>query len=74
MPYTDPSLRVTEHGPPIKGLKHKGKPVPSFIVNGLGRRSEFDRIAQDDDEGRTPLDQLGSGECVLAPGLIYRAA
>jgi hypothetical protein len=67
-----PSLRVDERGPPIEGLTHKGKPVPAYIVDGLGRRATFVRVARDAKDGSTPLAQLGRGESVIAPGLIYR--
>lgn len=68
-----PSMRVAERGPDVAGLTHKGRPVPAWIVNALGQRAVFDRIAQDDADGGTPLDQMGDGESLMAPGLIYRA-
>jgi hypothetical protein len=70
--YCPPDMQITEHGPPIDGLTHKGKPVPAYIVNGAGQRAIFARVATDDSKGRTPLAQLCRGECLLAPGLIYR--
>lgn len=37
-----------------------------------GRYWEPVRIALMDEEGRTPLSQVKSGEAVFAPGIIYR--
>jgi hypothetical protein len=68
----DPAMRVVEHGPPVEGMTHKGKPVPSYIVNGAGKRAAFDRIAMEDKGGGVPLSQLRKDECVIAPGLVYR--
>ena len=68
-----PSMRVTERGPAIEGLRHKGREVPAWIANALGQRAVFDRVAQDDPDGGTPLSQMNEGESLMAPGLIYRA-
>jgi hypothetical protein len=62
---------IVEHGPSIG--EHHGKTIPAFIVTQDGTRLEFVRKAIED-SGRVDLAQLGKGECVIAPGLIYSAA
>jgi hypothetical protein len=64
-------MAVVEKGPPI-GEQHHGRDIPAWIVTDDGVRHEYVRPAQEDRQGRVPLDQLRRGECVLAPGLIYR--
>jgi hypothetical protein len=62
---------IVEHGPSIG--EHHGRSVPAFIVTDDGVRMEFVRTAIEIDGG-VELSQLGPGECVIAPGLIYRPA
>lgn len=60
---------LVEHGPSI-GI-HRGKKIPSYIVDQNGTRLEFDRVAVETDGG-VELSQLANNEVVIAPGLIYR--
>jgi len=57
-----------------------GKLVGSFLGRPISRTIikhnityVFDRIARSID-GEFPLDQLGTGELLIRPGLIYRPA
>lgn len=49
---------------------HLGKPIYDFVVQS-GKKYIFDRLAECDRDG-CPLDQLGKGELLFAPGLIYK--
>lgn len=61
---------LLEKGPSIG--TYQQKPIPAYVVNEVGNRFEFDRIAKTDRDGCAPLSQLGKWEIVIAPGLIYR--
>lgn len=58
-----------EQGPSIG--EYKGKPIPAYIVESDGTRSDYHRIAIEKDGG-VELSQMRRDECVIAPGLIYR--
>jgi hypothetical protein len=64
-------MAVIEHGPSV-GVFHN-KTIPGYIVTDDGKRWAFDRVAFMDKGGGCELRQLASDECVIAPGLIYRA-
>lgn len=59
--------RVIEHGPSCGTFWDR--PIPAWIITGDGRKHHFVGT------GESPFDlsQLGPGESVIAPGLIYRA-
>lgn len=61
---------ATEIGPSIGTYRERD--IPAHIIT-RGLRYEYDRIAIETDGG-VELSQLASNECVIAPGLIYRAA
>jgi hypothetical protein len=60
---------VKETGPSIG--TYRDRDIPAYIVSDRGR-FEYDRIAVETDGG-VDLSQLARDECVIAPGLIYRA-
>lgn len=62
-------MAVIEHGPSIGTYRERD--IPSYIITKDGQRYEYDRIALET-KGGVALDQLARGECVIAPGLIYR--
>ncbi len=66
-----PSLRVTARGPSLG--RHKGRDIPAWVEDAAGHRFAFDRTAEGDPDGTTPLAQLDRGEALLAPGPIYRS-
>lgn len=65
-------MTVKELGPSIG--KYKSKDIPGYIVDGRGDRMSFHRIAKQEPDGCVELSQLAPDECVIAPGLIYKAA
>jgi len=50
---------------------HKGHRVRAWIYSN-DQFSDFQRIAVEDEEGGYDLSQLGEGECLLNPGVVYR--
>ena len=46
--------------------------IPVWIISN-GKKMMFDRPAYIDEDGGTPLSQMRDGECIIAPGVIYRA-
>lgn len=59
-----------KHGPSIG--EYRGKSIPAYIIQEDGTRSDYHRIAIETDGG-VELSQLARNECVISPGLIYRA-
>lgn len=61
-------------GPLVEGLIVNGKTVPSWLhYQDMGEYGIFDRVAMEDDEGRTPLAQMHPKlEFMVYPGVIYR--
>ena len=57
-----------KHGPSIGTFYEK--PIPEWIEADRVRY-DFDRVAIIDGDGTMDMDQLASGETVIAPGLIY---
>lgn len=63
--------RIIEEGPSL-GV-YRERTIPSYLRYADGSRREFVGIAVIDAEGGVELAQLAANECVIAPGLIYRA-
>jgi hypothetical protein len=66
-------MSVIHHGLPIG--EFRGKSIPAYIITSDGRRYTFRRtiLGLEDEDGGLELAKLASDECVIAPGLIYRA-
>jgi len=60
---------IIEHGPSVG--EYRGRSIPAYIVQEDGTKSEYVGIAVETD-GAVELSQLARGECVIAPGLIYK--
>ncbi|THJ45030.1 hypothetical protein [Aeromonas veronii] len=48
--------------------------VPTWFVDELGRRYEFDSMAVLDQNGRFEMSNLNKRQCILSPGAIYNLA
>ena len=68
----DLSRSIIEHGPSVG--YYKGKEIPAYYITGDDKRFNYVRVAWDDTDGTTPLDQLEDDESLISPGLIYRLA
>lgn len=64
-------MTVKELGPPIG--KYRGRDIPGYIVSERDGYMAFHRVALQEPEGCVDLSQLAPDECVIAPGLIYKA-
>ena len=66
----------------MTSLVEQGEVVGSFMGRDIhaslsyddGSKYEFVRAGVTDKRGGFDMSQLGDGECVVAPGLIYRRA
>lgn len=68
---THPDRRIVEVGPSVGTFRDRD--IPEYVVTESGIRSDFIRIAKHDRDGCCDLSQLGSDECIISPGLVYRA-
>ena len=50
---------------------HLGKPIYQTITSE-GEKYEYVRLANCDDDGGVPLNQLAKNEVLFQPGLIYQ--
>ncbi|MEM0550467.1 MULTISPECIES: hypothetical protein [Aeromonas] len=48
--------------------------VPTWFVDELGRRYEFDSMAVLDQDGCFAMSNLSKRQCILYPGAIYSLA